>query len=380
MASESYGYERREIPVDEIRFNPDLNPRNLRPPPELIRQIRDKGVKDPPIVYLDPDSKYYFAVNGWQRVQSAKIAGISKIMCEVYESELNAQVAAIHEDTRTEETDLQQYKRFYALYLAGIKEGMLESEALHMAMKSRGLSQIEAARRRIDIFKLPPIVLSLMKDKENRTDQDWYQLEKIIPTLRRYSKKLGIMEAAAIANKLGDSSSQRKLAVGIICLKFKLGDSLEFIRYVADNPGISPIKLYDRYTEEPSEQLLVRIAVNKKVKEKIDRLCVSTHKDLNEMFWEFLDKLLPNNKKKERLNDVGLKQAYFDVGKYRVMISPTVSIKGTPSIFYTIWDVKDRAWNTNVKLPDYLKKFLENLTMKIIENLEDEENFSSQSS
>lgn len=371
MASESYGYESREIPVEEIRFDPEQNPRNIRPPPELIRQIRDKGVKDPPIVYFNTDSQNYFAVNGWQRVQAARLVGLKKIMCEVYESEYKAQLAAIHEDTRTEETELQQYKRFYSFYRSAMKEGMSQSEAVEMARVARGLSYIEAAWRRIDIFKLPPLALSLMKEKENRTKDEWHQLEKINPNIRRVSKKLGIMAAAKIANDLDDRSPRVQTAVGMLCLKFERTKSLDFIKYVSDNPGISPVKLYDIYTEEPSEQILVRIAVNKKIKEKIDRLCVSTHKDLNDMFWEFLDKLLPNNKKKERLNDVGLKEAYFDVGKYRVMISPTVSIKGTPSIFYTIWDVKDKAWNKNVKLPDYLKNFLENLTMKIIENLED---------
>lgn len=373
LASEAYGYERREIPVDEIRFDADLNPRDLRPPPELIRQIRDKGVKDPPIVYFDPDSKYYFAVNGWQRVQAAKMVGISKIICEVYESELNAQVAAIHEDTRTEETDLQQYKRFYALYLAGIKEGMSDSESLKMAMVSRGLSQIEFARRRIDIFKLPPLVLSLMKEKKNRTPQEWFQLEKVNPNIKRSGKKLGITKAASIANQLEERNDHFKLVVAVICLNLHIWDSLEFIKYVVDNPGISAIKLYKKYTEKPSEVLNVRIVINKRIKAQIDRLCESSHKDLNDMFWEFLDKLLPDNSRKESLNDVGLKEAYFDVGKYRVIIAPTISIKGTPSIFYTIWDVKDKAWNRNVKLPDYLKKFLENLTIKIIENLEDAE-------
>jgi len=374
LASESYGYESREIPVEEISFDPEQNPRNLRPPPELIRQIRDKGVKDAPIVYFDTDSQDYFAVNGWQRVQAARLVGLEKIMCEVYESEYKAQLAAIHEDTRTEETELQQYKRFYSLYRSAMKEGMSQSEAVDRAMVARGLAYIEAAWRRIDIFKLPPLTLSLMKEKENRTPDEWYQLEKIYPNIRRISKKLGIMAAAKIANELDDRSPRVQTAVGMLCLKFERTKSLGFIKYVADNPGISPVKLYDRFTEVPSEEILVKIAVNKKLKDKINRLCERTHQDLNTIFKDYLINLLPENKPKEHLNNVGLKEAYFDVGKYRVMISPTVSIEGTPSIFYTIWDVKDKAWNMNVKLPDYLKNFLENLTMKIIENLEDEEN------
>lgn len=372
MASESYGYENKEIPVEEIRFDPEQNPRNLRPPPELIRQIRDKGVKDAPIVYFNTDSQDYFAVNGWQRVQAARLVGLEKIMCEVYESEYKAQVAAIHEDTRTEETELQQYKRFYSLYRSAMKEGMSQTEAVEMAMVARGLAYIEAAWRRIDIFKLPPLALSLMKDKENRTRDEWYQLEKINPNIRRVGKKLGIMAAAKIANELDDRSPRVQTAVGMLCLKFERTKSLGFIKYVSDNPGISPVKLYDRFTEVPSEEILVKIAVNKKLKDKINRLCERTHQDLNTIFKDYLINLLPENKPKERLNDVGLKEAYFDVGKYRVMISPTVSIEGTPSIFYTIWDVKDKAWKMNVKLPDYLKKFLENLTMKIIENMEEE--------
>lgn len=373
MASESYGYERREIPVEEIRFDPDLNPRDLRPPPELIRQIRDKGVKDPPIVFFEPENQCYFAVNGWQRVQSARMVGLEKIICEIYESELNAQVAAIHEDTRTEETELQQYKRFYSLYRSAMKEGMTESEAVHLAMTSRGLSHIKAAMRRIDIFRLSPIVLSLMKEKENRTKAEWSQLKKVNPNIGRVSKKLGIVVAAAIANELDDRSSEVNLAVGVLCLKFKINNALRFVSYVSHNSGISPVILYDRFTEMPSEEIHVKIAVNKKLKDKINILCEITHQDLNQIFRDFLENLLPENKPKERLNDVGLKEAYFDVGKYRVIIAPTVSIKGTPSIFYTIWDVKGKEWNKNVKLPDYLKTFLENLTMKIVENFENAE-------
>jgi len=368
LASNSYNFKLEEIPLDRIGFSPEENPRNLKPPDVLVNQIRDKGIKKPPIVYFDQEAGKYLTSNGWQRIQSAHILGIPKIECEVYPSKLQAQVAAIHEDTRTEETDYQQYCRFNALFKACREEGMTYNESIDFAMVARGLSTIKAAENRIAIFRLPPIVQSLMKNSEYRTKKEWDQLEKTIPNIRQYRRKLGIITAALISDELSDRKESYQLAIGIICLKLSQKGTREFIQMAFDNPKVSPLNLYHKYMDRSVEEIKVKTVVNKTTMEKINKACESAHMDLNDMFQTFLDDLI--TEKKEEVADVGLKESYFDVGKYRVVISPTVSIEGTPSVFYTKWEVRSKAWNSNIKLPGYLKTFLENLTIRVIENLE----------
>ena len=294
--SERYRYEEKKIPLDKIKFDPTLNPRRLRPPPELLRQIRDMGVKNSPIVYFNGNSGYYYAVDGWQRVQAAREEEIPIITCEVYKSKADAQIAAIHDETRTPETDLQKYRRFYVLYNALIEEAMPDWQALWVAMRKQGLKTIDAAKRRIDIFKLPPIVLSLMEDKNYHTKDEWNILEKYFPSIRMMKRKLNIREAASIANNLNDRSVEDQLLVAGLCIGLRWLESEEFIRMVAANPKVSPIKVYRKFIEKPTEVLQIKIPVTKQMKSRINRLCEATHKDLKDLFIEFIEGWLRKTK------------------------------------------------------------------------------------
>ena len=294
IGSESYGGYLKKVPIDKIKFDPSQNPRRYRPPKILVRQVKQMGVKEPPILYLNLDSGHYVVVNGHQRVLAAREAHITEIECEVYENKVKAQKAAIHADTRIPETKLQQYQRFYMLYQACLEEGMTEWEALCTATTAGGLKQIEAGKRRVDIFKLPPIVLSLMKEKQNRTKEEWDRLEKVDPNIRRVQRTLSIREAATIANALPDRNISEQLAVAMFCLSHRWWKSQEFIQMVANDPETHPFKIYQKMMAKPTEELHIRTRVSKHLKAKINYLCEVAHENLTDLFLEFLVRFIPD--------------------------------------------------------------------------------------
>lgn len=289
MSSRSYGYEEKRISPEKIEFSAQDNPRKKRPPIELIRQIDGSGVKDPVNVYRNPESGY-IAVDGWQRVQVARQLGLTDIPCHVFHSKAQAQKAAIHTETRTPETDFQKYQRFF-FYYRDLREerGLPHYQALQKAIKERGFKRWDAGERRILIFRLPPIVLSLMKEKDNRTDEEWDRLEKVIPNIRRFQKKLKITVAASIANLLVDRTVNDQLMTAGLCLGLKHRDAEKFVREVAKEPSVSPFKIFNRFMRKDKETITIRLQVTRKFKNKIDSICERAHKTVNELVREFFE-------------------------------------------------------------------------------------------
>lgn len=277
-------YEIRWIPVDKVRFDPAMNPRRVTPPPEMIQGMRESGPErtPPPIFYINPDSSLYMvsAVNGWQRAQAAKILGWDEMRARVTDSKVTAQLLSIIEDKRTPETDFQKYRRFYFGFSSLCEEeGLSREEAIREVNKAEGFIRLGVGERRVLIFeRLPPEALALMKDRENRTEDELNILKNYIPDIRRRRSKLGIGAGAKIARMLSYRGKHDVVMTACLCLGMTRSDALDFVSRVALDPEMSPVRVFSEYYRKtPKEEIRMNLVVTRVEKIRLDKFREETH-------------------------------------------------------------------------------------------------------
>lgn len=275
-------YEEKWVEVDKIHFDPTQNPRKVKPPPEMIRGMRSSGPeRTDPVTIVNDGSGFFVDSNGWQRVEAARILGWKKIRAKVTSSKSTAQSLSIIEDKRTPETDLQMYKRYYFLVRDLQEEkGLSREESIELANKIKGFSRFEVGERRVIIFeKLPPIILALMKEPENRTQEEIDFLEKFVPQIRRQTKKLGINPASAIAKHLSDRDVKEQIVVAALCCSMGL-KAVDFVKKCVMFPEIHPFHIC---SELKRKKKPMAFQVSDLIRERINQLCASTHKNKNQL-------------------------------------------------------------------------------------------------
>lgn len=279
-----FRYELRDIPTHLIRFDSGDNPRNIKPSAELIRQIEETGINEPVTTYENHSSSTYPATDGWQRTAAALLLGLPTVPCRVFATRAQAQMFAIQTETRTPETDLEKYNRFNFLYCSLVDEGMSHQEALEIATRHRGLSRQDAGQRRLDIFNLPPVVLYLMKDWQNRTEDELKRLEKDIPNIRRKRNKLNLLSASTMGRLLSDRSENELLTVASFCMKLKYWDGVGYVQEVAAYPNKTPSEVYrEIYDTQHTEKIVIPIYVSKLEKNRLNKLCEAVHLTITQL-------------------------------------------------------------------------------------------------
>jgi ParB/RepB/Spo0J family partition protein len=368
------------IPVSQLKLDP-YNVREEEPTDDLVESIKKTGFREPVIVRPDRLNEHerdsFFVTDGWQRVQAGARAGWTKIPCSIHKTALEAMKEANRASIKREWTKYQRIKHYRNYFDACIEEGMDYGEAIDNTVKDNPADE-QTVLKYLRITRLPPIVQVLLKKPENRTLQEWTQLEKINYNIRMSQKPLGIGIADTIAQYIRNFSPRKQSEVAVGVLGMKEPKAKKAIRLISKSPEADPADIIYSVEKGYSIGQVLQIGsliVNPALKNYLQVYCSTrrvTPKDIVRKLlkeWSLMSETnsvyIPSAGTKGEIAKVS-----FKVGRHIVQIIqyagyPVINVEGMPSVFFSQREVKERAWNQNVRLPSYLKEFLNSLKIQL---------------
>lgn len=368
------------IPVSQLKLDP-YNVREEEPTDDLVESIKKTGFREPVIVRLDISNEHekdcFLVTDGWQRVQAGVRAGWTKIPCSIHETALEAMKEANRASIKREWTKYQRIRHYRNYFDACNEEGMGYGEAIDNTVKDNPADE-QTVLKYLRITRLPPIVQVLLKKTENRTPQEWSQLEKINYNIRMTKKPLGIGIADAIALYLRNFLPEKQAEVAVGVLGMKEPKAKKAIRLISKKPEADPTDIIYNVEKGYSVDQVLQIGsliVNPALKNYIQRYCSTrrvTPKDVVRKLlkeWNLMSETnsvhIPEGGTKGEIAKVS-----FKVGRHIVQIIqytgyPVINVEGRPSVFFSQREVKEKAWNQNFRLPSHVKEFLNNLKIQL---------------
>ena len=367
----------RLIPVWELELDP-YNVREEQPTDDLVESVRKTGFRDAAIVRPSEDRKF-LVTDGWQRVQAGVRAGWTEIPCNIYKTPLEALKEANRASIRREWTKYQRIKHYRNYYEACREEGMDHWEAVQKTVSDNPATE-QAVMRYLRITRLPPLVQALLKEPKNRTPQEWNQLEKIYYTIRQKRKTLTIGKADAIATYLKNFPPEKQIRAAIGVLGLTDVEARYIIQVISRYPEEDPFEIIQELNMGYSTDEILDIGliiVDSELKRDLQEYCSMrriTLKDLMTVLlaeWQTGEKGASYKPVKPLLSgEAEIGEVSFKIGGRQVTILqqrgfPTIIVEGSPPCFFSHREVKDKAWNRNVKLPSQLIDFLNSLKIEL---------------
>lgn len=280
------------VPVDQLKHG-EYKPRRVRPRDELRHSIAKSGIQRALIVRSDSENKEYHITDGWQRYQAATECGWEKVPVRIFESALEALMAAESASIVREWTPYAwaQHCQAVAAEVKGESRKDLIEQVANRTTKSAA-----TVRRYLDVLSLPDEVHPLLVDGPEGSEQIWAALRNYNDDVRRYDG-LQWTVAHQLARRQSDLSERRVIAIAAKAIEFdRAEDAIEFVESATAEPD-KPLDIvrrkvllgqqHPRYIEVP--RTVVRM--NRTEKRALMRYCREQRRSLTELVTENLKSL-----------------------------------------------------------------------------------------
>ena len=374
----SSDYVERSVPIEKLYL--DLkNPRIEDPSEELIKSVKKDGVKEPLITWQKNENKILIC-DGWERYQAGIMANLTEFTCHVYTDHLKALKRAKLVSIVKPWTKYQKYKFCKIFYDTCIEEGMTEEKALQRTINDLPYNEQTIYRYLRVMTDLPSTAQSLLKKPKNRTREEWNKLEHYNISFKK--KILSISVTDAIVQNLKNFSEEKICQIAVDLLGLNATNAKKAIYRVSQNPDIDPFKIITKIVEGYNPETILHVGkfiVEPELKKAIGKY-VSTRlitpkgliKELLEDWFITSGNYsvlinVPEEGEKKEIKSISFKRKKYIIKIFQISGYPVVKIEGKPSIFFAYEEVKKRAWNQYVGIPQYLKNFLNSLRIEFEE-------------
>jgi len=178
---------------------------------------------------------------------------------------------------------------------------------------------------------------------------------------------------------LQDLTEMKKIEAAIGVLEFNSKEADKVIELISKYPESSPLEIIQEYKMGygPDEMISVgTLVVNPVVRQQIREYCSKRRIYMREFISELINSWFTTKHEDpseifELLKDGkrGIKEVSFKIGNRKITISSDygllIIIEGNSPLFLNKGDITVKAWNSNVKIPKYLKNFLNELNIEL---------------
>ena len=241
-------------------------------------------------------------------------------------------------------------------------KGTIESRTREVSKRS-GLSE-GMVEKYYDIYTLPEAVRGLLRKTEDRPG--WLKEYLMVFQKRKSSENLSIGNALLIARELKYFPPAKQMEVASFLVDKSYDKAEKLVEYVK------------KRTEEPLEELYEEIItgaskisaivyLDRKIIDALGDACMERQTYRRALISKIIEQWLEKNGYiGEQVEAAGTDELSIQVGKRRVTILPTILIDGSPPTFFSIKEVKEKAWNQNQNLPSQLIDFLNSLKIELL--------------
>lgn len=292
-----------ELPVDKLRWTEE-NVRNVEPSPRLVGSVGAVGVQHPLITLWKGDA--WGVVDGNQRLQAAERLGLEEVPCEKYKDEYEALVAAEHCSVTDEWDPLHDVKNHAKAYDSLIEKGFSEPEAKKRVCDDLGLKQ-GILERHLDVWALPDPAKNLLKEPEERTEEEWEGLKNYRPGIKRTRNKLYVKAAAKLGKHVDEMDDDRVIQTAIEAHKAESSVDAQRIVELAISESEKSLReiaaeIYHLSESEGTTVDVGTINLPENIAEQFKERCIEGHIDKREFVKEAIEEKVLSEKG-QRLDD-----------------------------------------------------------------------------
>ena len=367
------------VSIKKLYLDPK-NPRIEDPSKELIDSVREEGVKKPLITWLK-DNDHILICDGYERYQAGILANLSEIPCHIYKDHLKALKTAKIESIVNPWTKYQKCLFCKNVYDACIEEGMKDEKALQKTIKILPAREQTIRRYLRVINEFPSIGQSLLKKPRNRSEEEWNELESYNISFKK--KTLSITIADLIIQTLHNFPEEEICQIAVDLLGLNATNAKKAIYRISQNPDKDPFEVITKIREGYNPDEILRIGsliIEPKLKKAIGKYVSTRLITPKGLIKELIENWLlstgnysivetPNDAVETEIKSIAFKVKGYNIKIFLIDNFPIIKIEGRPSLFFSHKEVIEKEWNRYSAFPQYLKKFLNNLKIKLKEKL-----------
>lgn len=333
---------------------------------ELVRDVEEHMVQNPlrvrPLDLPPKEGKQiYGIVQGGRRFNAAIAAGFKEVPCIIKKwDDTEARIQSLRENRLRKDNpkwmDIEQVGKV----IEGMSAKVTLESRIRKVSKKSGLSE-GMVEKYWDIYTLPEAVRGLIRKPEDRPG--WIKEYLLVFQKRKTPETLSIGSAKLIAQELREFPPAKQMEVA----SFLLGKSYDKAKKLIECVKKRPEELLEELYEEiitGASKISSLIYLDRETKDALGDACMEKqiyeHTLVPQIVKEWLEK---NGYLGEQNEESGIRELTLQIGKHKVTILPTIHIDGSPPSFYSIKEVKEKAWNQNARLPHQVIEVLNNLRL-----------------
>lgn len=370
-----FPYEEGLMPEEKVWIDVDqlvVDPCNVRmgkwesdeKDEELIRDVKERMIENPlrvrPLL-TDKGKQVYGIVEGSRRYNAAIMAGFQKVPCIIKKwDNIEARVQSLRENRLRRDNpkwmDIEQIGKI--IEEMGDKE-TLESK-IRKVSKRTGLSE-GMVEKYWDVYTLPEAVRGLIRKPEDRPP--WLKEYLLVFQKRKTSETLSIGCATLIARELRSFQPAKQVEVASFLLDKSYDKAKELIDYVEKRPDEPLEELYEEIITGASKISSI-VYLDRELKEALENVCMEKQVYERTLIFKIIKEWLEEKGYLgEHDEEIGIDELSFQIGRHKITVFPTIYISGSPSVSYSTREVKEKAWNRNVRLPHQVIEALNSLRL-----------------
>lgn len=370
LKDELMSEEKKWIDIDQLIIDP-CNVRRGKwehdeADEELIRDVKEHMVENPLRVRLlyTEGKPFYGIVQGGRRYHAAVAAGFTEVPCIIKKwDDTEARIQSLRENRLRKNNprwmDIEQVGKI----IEGMGDkGTFESRIRGVSKRS-GLSE-GIVEKYYDIYALPEAVRGLLRKPEDRPG--WLKEYLMVFQKRKSSETLSIGNALLIARELKDFPPAKQMEVASFLVDKSYDKAEKLVEYVKKRPDEPLEELYEEIITGASKISAI-VPLDRETIDALGDACMERQTYRRNLISKIVKAWLEKNGYiGEQVEEAGTDELSIQVGKHRVTILPTILIDGSPPTFFSIKEVKEKAWNQNQKLPSQLIDFLNRLKIELL--------------
>lgn len=334
---------------------------------ELVRDVKERMVQNPlrvrPLNLPTKEGKQiYGIVEGGRRFNAAIAAGFTEVPCIIKKwDDTEARIQSLMENRLRKNNpkwmDIEQIGKI----IGGMNDKITLESRIGKVSKRSGLSE-GIIEKYYDIYTLPEAVRGLIRKPEDRPA--WLKEYLLVFQKRKTSETLSIGSAELIAQELRNFPPAKQMEVACFLLDKSHDKAEKLIECVKKRPEEPLGELYEEIITGASKISSI-VYLDRETKDALGDACMEKQiyerALISKIIKEWLEK---TGYMGEQNEEAGLDELSLQIGRHRVTIFPTIHIDGSsPPTFYSIKEVKEKAWNRNIRLPRQVIEALNNLRL-----------------
>ena len=368
-------YEERLMPEKKVWIDVDqlvIDPCNVRmgkwehdkKDEELVRDVKEHMIENPlrvRSVRTDKGKQVYGIIQGGRRYNAAIAAGFQKVPCIIEKwNNTEARIQSLRENRLRRDNpkwmDIEQ--------IGKIIKGMGDKETLESKIRevsTRSSISGGMVEKYWDIYTLPEAVKGLIRKPEDRPP--WLKEYLLVFQKRKTSETLSIGCATLIARELRNFQPAKQVEVASFLLDKSYDKAQKLIECVKNRPEEPLEELYEEIITGASKISSI-VYLDREIKEALGNACMEKQVYERALIFKIIKEWLEENAYLgEHNEEFGMGELSFQVGRHKITVFPTIYVSGSPSVSYSTREVKEKAWNRNVRLPHQVIEALNSLRL-----------------